>query len=83
MNPQEITLDKVDITILKANAYDRFMQMKQIEIELDMINKEIARRATIKNENKAMEEEVKVEAPVEETAPEAEVVAEESAEAVA
>lgn len=82
MNPQEITLDKVDITILKANAYDRFMQMKQIEIELDMINKEIARRATIKNENKTMEEE-KVEAPVEETAPEAEVVAEESAEAVA
>lgn len=74
MKPQEITLDKIDINILKANVYDRMAQMEQIKIELDMINKEIARRATIKNENKTMEEE-KVEAPVEETAPEAEVVA--------
>lgn len=82
MKQEQITLDKVDINILKASAYDRFAQMEQIKNELDMINKEIARRATIKNENKTMEEE-KVEAPVEETAPEAEVVAEESAEAVA
>lgn len=81
MKQEQITLDKVDINILKASAYDRFAQMEQIKNELDMINKEIARRATIKNENKTMEEETIV--PVEETAPEAEVVAEESAEEVA
>ncbi len=77
MNPQEITLDKVDITILKANVYDRMALLEKTKIEIETINKEIARRATIKNENKTMEEEVKVEAPVEETAPEAEVVADE------
>lgn len=81
MKQEQITLDKVDINILKASAYDRIVQMELIKNELDMINKEIARRATIKNENKTMEEEVIV--PAEETAPEAEVVAEESAEEVA
>jgi len=75
MKQEQITLDKVDINILKASAYDRFAQMEQIKNELDMINKEIARRATIKNKNKTMEEETIV--PVEETAPEAEVVADE------
>ena len=53
---------------LKAIGYDCLAQLEYWQNKLAIINNELASRAKQTQKNKTMEEEVKVEAPVEETA---------------